>query len=346
MRAQVLQEFTGPDGLRLEEVPDGRIEADDDVLIEVTACGVCHRDITFARGRFGAGRGRLPVVLGHEGAGIVLEAGNSVEDLRAGDRIVHVQFPFCGGCPMCQGGRPQLCERVRGAIGEVRPGAYAERLVLPRRLLHRVPDGVQDEAAAVSACTLGTALHALRLYGFEAEGRTVAINGAGGGVGTHAIQVAKELGARVIAVTSSERKQDPLRAMGADEVLVAPDGRYHRALTRLTSGRGVDLFFETVGAPTLEQSVLSVAKGGRVVVVGNPEGGTCSFNPVLLILRGELRMYGTLAVTGDELEQVLAMVADGRLRPVMDTAAPLAELPEHMRRMEARGTVGRVVVRP
>jgi D-arabinose 1-dehydrogenase-like Zn-dependent alcohol dehydrogenase len=346
MKAQVLHEYTGPDGLRLEDVPDPGLQADDDVLIEVSACGVCHRDITFARGKFGAGRGRLPLILGHEGAGRVLAAGPAAGGLAPGDRVVHLQFPHCGGCPMCEEGRPQLCERVRGAIGEERPGAYAQRMVLPGRLLHGVPDGISDEAAAVCACTLGTALHALRLYGFEADGRTVAINGAAGGVGTHAIQVARTLGARVIAVTSREDKQPRLREMGANEVVVAPDGRYQRAFTRLTGGRGVDLFFDTVGAPTLEQSVLSTARGGRIVVVGNPEGGTCSFNPALLILRGELRMYGTLAVTGDELQQVLAMVAAGKLRPVLDTAAPLDDLPEQMRRMEARETVGRVVVRP
>lgn len=346
MRAQVLETFDGPGALRAAERDEPRIEHDDDVLLEVLACGVCHRDITFARGKFGAGRGRLPAVLGHEAAGTVVDAGPAVDDLTSGERVAHVQFPFCGECAMCREERPQLCERVRGAVGEVMDGAYAERVVLPRRLLHRVPPSLSDEAAAVAACTLGTAHHALRLYGFEPEGSTVAINGAGGGVGSHAIQVAAVAGARVVAITSSEAKQERLRALGAHDVVIAPDGRYHRALTRLTGGRGVDLFFETVGAPTLEQSVLSTAKAGRLVVVGNPEGSRCSFNPALLILRGEIRMYGTLAVTGAELEQVLGDMAAGRLSPVIDAVAPLEELPVQMRRMEARQTIGRVVVRP
>jgi D-arabinose 1-dehydrogenase-like Zn-dependent alcohol dehydrogenase len=346
MRAQVLHAFDGPDGLGYEEHTDPQIARDDDVLIEVLACGVCHRDITFSRGKFGAGRGRLPTILGHEGVGRVLDAGSAVDDLSSGDRVVHVQFPFCGACDACEASLPHLCERVRGAIGEVQHGAYAERVVLPRRLLHRVPPGVGDEAAAVTACTLGTAHHALRLYEFDPRERIVAINGAGGGVGTHAVQVAAAAGARVVAVTSSESKEPRLRELGADDVVVAPDGRYHRALTRLTRGRGVDLFFETVGAPTLEQSVMSVGKRGRVVVVGNPEGGTCSFNPALMILRGELRMYGTLAVTGLELEEVLDAVAAGRLTPVIDSVAPLQDLQAQMHRMEARQTVGRVVVRP
>jgi NADPH:quinone reductase-like Zn-dependent oxidoreductase len=235
---------------------------------------------------------------------------------------------------------------VRGAIGEVRPGAYAGEIVLPRHLVVRIPAGLPMERAAITACTIGTAYHALHLYGFEPEGRTVAVNGAGGGVGVHSIQVAKALGARVIAVTSSEHKEEAICAAGADEVVVAAKGKYRLALSRLTGRRGVHLFLEVVGAPTLQESVLSVSPGGRVVVTGNPQGGTCVFNPALLILRGELRLYGTLAVTGPELEQAFELVSSGQVEPMVDTVAPLADLPAQMHRMEARETVGRVVVRP
>lgn len=343
MLAQVLHRFEGPRGLVLEEIPEPAIEADDEVLLDVVACGVCHRDITYSYGKFGGGK--LPTVLGHEAVGRVADAGDGVVDLAAGDRVVHLQFPSCGACEWCRGDRPQLCRSVRGAVGEVRQGAYAARIVLPRHLLVRVPDELDDPAAAIAGCAIGTAYHALRLYGFEPRGRTVAVNGAAGGVGIHAIQVAKALGARVVAVTSSEEKEDAIRRAGADEVVVAPGGRYRLALSRLTDRRGVDLFLEVVGAPTLQESVLSVAPAGRVVVTGNPEGGTCVFNPALLILRGELRMYGTLALTARELEAVLGLMSAGEVRAVIDTEAPLADLPEQMRRMEARATVGRVVVR-
>jgi D-arabinose 1-dehydrogenase-like Zn-dependent alcohol dehydrogenase len=344
MKAQVLHGFDGPDGFAFSDRPEPAVEHDDDVVLEVEACGVCHRDITYARGRFGGGR--LPTVMGHEGAGRVVDAGDGVTDLVTGDRVVHLQFPFCGRCEHCREGRSQLCVELRGAVGEVRDGCYAQRVVLPRRLLVPIPEGVPPEAAAVAACTVGTAYHALHLYGFSASGRTVAINGAGGGVGIHAIQVARALGARVVAVTSSEEKEERLRAAGADEVVVAPNRRYRLAMLRATDRRGADLFLEVVGAPTLQESVLSVGKAGRVVVVGNPEGGTCVFNPALMILRGELRMYGTLAVTAAELTDVLEMVRSGAVTPVIDTVAPLADLPHQMRRMEAAETVGRVVVTP
>ena len=344
MRAQVLTAFEGPAGFRLSEVPTPELRAPDEVRIRVEACGICHRDITYARGTFGGGR--LPTVMGHEGAGVVVEVGPDVRDLGPGDRVLHLQFPYCGTCEVCRAGRPQLCAEVRGAIGEVRDGAYAEEVVLPRHLLVKVPEGLGAPAAAVTACTLGTAYHALRLYGFDPRGRTVAVNGAGGGVGIHAVQVARALGARVVAITGSEAKADAIRAAGADQVVVAPSGRYRLAMSRATGRRGADLMFDVVGAPTLEESMLSVARGGRVVVVGNPQGGTCDFNPALLILRGELLLYGSLAVTPEELERVLALVADGTLTPVIDRVVPLEELPHEMERMEARQTLGRVVVAP
>ena len=114
----------------------------------------------------------------------------------------------------------------------------------------------------------------------------------------------------------------------------------------MTKGLGADLFLEIAGAPTLEQSLLSVRRGGRVVVVGNPQGATCQFNPALLVLRGELLLYGTMAVTLPELKDVLGFIASGELRPLVEEVAPLEELPRLMLRMEARSTVGRLVVRP
>lgn len=128
--------------------------------------------------------------------------------------------------------------------------------------------------------------------------------------------------------------------------MVEPAGSYRKAVARLTEGSGADLFIEIVGSPTLRESMLSVRRGGRVVVLGNPEGGTCEFNPALLILRGELLMYGTLAVTLPELGEVLSLVAEGRVSPVIDCEVSLEELPAQMLRMESRKTVGRVVVKP
>jgi len=344
MKAQVLTAFDGPRGFELREVASPKITRPDQVRIKVEACGVCHRDITWSRGKFGTPP--LPRVMGHEGAGVVLETGSAVQQLRPGERVVHLQFPFCGECEACRAGRPAACEQVRDAIGECCDGAYAGETVLPANIVTRVPEGIGFAEASVIACTLGTAYHALRLYGFEPQGKTVALNGAGGGVGLQAVGVAKALGARVIATTTSPAKADAIRKAGADEVLVDPQARYRKAIGALTQGRGADLFLEIVGAPTLKESLISVRRGGRVVVVGNPEGGSLDFNPGVLILRGELMMYGTMSMTLPELDELLALVAQGKVAPVIDQVVPLAELPAQMQRMEARQSAGRIVVTP
>ena len=345
MKAQVLQSLDGPAGFKFDaSMADPAVKNPDDVLIKVEAAGICHRDITYACGKFGGGR--TPAVLGHEGAGVVVEVGSAVKDLQPGDRVVHVQFAACGECEPCRAGKPAACVTNPGAVGESFDGAFGEFMVLPRRIVAKVPEGLSSEHAAICACALGTSYHALRLYGFEPEGKTVGINGAGGGVGIHAIQVAKALGARVIATTRSAGKEAAIREAGADEVIVHDDKGYRKQIKAATDGAGVDLFMEIVGAPTLANTLLSVKRGGRVVVTGNPDGGTCVFNPALLIIRGELQMYGTLAITLPELEEVLQLAADGKIRPVIDSVAPLEELPAQMERMQRSETVGRVVLTP
>lgn len=340
MKAQVLTAFDGPKGFELREVASPTITRPNDVKVKVEACGVCHRDITWCRGKFG--NAQLPRIMGHEGAGVVLEVGSAVQGLKPGDRVVHLQFPFCGQCEPCRAGKPAACPNTRDAIGEMCDGAYASEMVLPANIVTKIPEGISFDAASVVCCTLGTVYHALRLYDFDPRGKTIGLNGAGGGVGLQAIQVAKALGARVIATTTSPTKEAVIRQAGADEIVVEPGGAYRKAVVALTGGRGVELFIDIVGAPTLRESMLAV---GRVVVLGNPEGGTFEFNPGILILRGELMMYGTMSMTLPELDEVLALVADGKLSLVIDRVVSLEELPAQMLRMEQRQSVGRIVVK-
>ncbi|MGH8031587.1 MAG: alcohol dehydrogenase catalytic domain-containing protein [Luteimonas sp.] len=344
MKAQVLTSFDGPNGLVMREVASPRLTRPDEVKIKIEACGVCHRDITWCRGKFGTAD--LPRIMGHEGAGVVLEVGSDVHGLAPGDRVVHLQFPFCMQCDACRSGKPAACASIRWAIGEGFDGAYASEVVLPARIVTKIPYGIPFHEAAVVACTLGTAYHALLLNGFEPRGKTIALNGSGGGVGLQTIQVAKLLGARVIATTTSPEKEDSIRRAGADHVVVDPQGNYRKAVMDLTAAQGVDLFVEIVGAPVMRESMLSVRRGGRVVVLGNPEGGTFSFNPGTLIVRGELMMYGTMSVTLPELDEVLRLVAERKITPVIDRVVSLEELPAQMLRMESRGSVGRIVVCP
>src|SRR5262245_21075655 len=143
MKAQVLTSFDGPDGFHIADVAEPSIDAPDQVKIRIDACGVCHRDITWSRGGFGGGD--LPRILGHEGAGLVLAIGSAVENLRPGDRVVHLQFPYCGVCEACCSGRPAACGSIREIVGEARNGCYAEQVVLPAGIVAKAPQEIPPE---------------------------------------------------------------------------------------------------------------------------------------------------------------------------------------------------------
>src|SRR6185503_2439000 len=222
-----------------------------------------------------------------------------------------------------------LCGRDRGSLckegvffGEEIPGGYAQWVVAPVQGLSPVPEGLATEEAAICACTLGTALHVARTRGRVQPGEQVLITGASGGVGLHAIQVVRHLGGRPLAVTSSETKAARLREAGAEEVIIAPDLKFAREVRRRTGGRGADVVLEITGALTFDQSLRSLAAGGRLVVVGNLETKTVDLNPGLVILK-ELEIIGSFATSTSELREVFDLVQKGKLKPVVTQVMPL-----------------------
>jgi len=201
----------------------------------------------------------------------------------------------------------------------------------------KVPDGVPLDQACFLHCTAAVALRALTRHGRLTAGDTVVMTGASGGVGVHALQIAKILGARVVAITSNAGKEAALRQYGADEVLVTT-GEFHKQL-----GASAQVALELVGAPTFNSSLRSLGFGGRVVVVGNITASRIEINPGYCIMR-ELEVHGSSGATRAELAQVLAWAADGRLRPVVAERVPLAEARRAQERLYARGVVGRQVL--
>ncbi|MEE8465093.1 MAG: alcohol dehydrogenase catalytic domain-containing protein, partial [Dehalococcoidia bacterium] len=189
-------------------------------LIRVTACGFCHHDRSVMAGmlRRGVGSG---VILGHEISGLVEETGSGVTGLKPGDRVVSILTDACGRCDRCASGREHRCREGRG-IGHGRDGGFAEYVALSEHSLVKVPEGVDLVGASLLACPMGVSLQAVREIAQVAAGETVVVTGAGGGLGSHAVQAAVAMGARVLAVSSSPEKENALRDLGASEVL--PDG--------------------------------------------------------------------------------------------------------------------------
>lgn len=342
MKAMILEAVGGPERLVGKDVPTP-VPVFGEVLIRVAACGLCYHDIIARNGHFP--RTVMPGIIGHEVAGEIVEVAPGVSGFAVGDRVVVAAQCHCGTCRDCRRGKTNLCQKGGGLFGEERPGGYAEYMCAPASAVLPIPDDMSFATAAVIPCALGTAYHALKTVARLTAGETVLITGASGGVGVHAIQVARLLGARVVAVTTSADKEAFLREHGADEVIHAADLDYAREARRLTEGNGVDVVLNIVGAAAWDSALKCLAFGGRHVFVGNLDAQPVKLRPAHVIVK-EFSVLGTVIVTMGEIEELIKLVQLGRITPVIDRSMPLAEARDAHRLMEARQVTGRIVLVP
>lgn len=338
MKAIVIREVGA---LEVADVPEP-VAGAGQVVVQVAACGVCGRDLIDRDGKYPFMR--RPIVTGHELAGTIVSVGDGVRDFAIGDRVACVHRAPCGACDPCQAGDETRCLGSPVMYGLTVDGGYAERALVWASSLVRVPDGVALEAAAFLHCTAAVALRALRRHGRVAGGETVVISGATGGVGVHALQVARMLGARVVAVTSSPDKEPALRDLGADDVVVARDARWNDEVMARTGG-GAHVALELVGAPTFNASLRSLRWGGRLVLVGNITTQRVELNPGFLILR-EIAVAGSSGATRADLAEVLRWARDGKLKPIVAARWPLAQAAEAQAALAGKRVVGRQILVP
>lgn len=278
------------------------------VLVEVRACGVCASDLHVVRGTTPHGP-QLPQTLGHEAAGVVAAIGDEVADWQPGDRVALAMARSCGRCPYCAIGRENLC--ATGTIpGVDSDGAMATFALADTTALAPLPAGLPFEQAAITTDAVATPYHALKRAGV-AEGATVVIVGLGG-LGMHAILLAKAAGAHVIGVDVDPVNLERALDWGVDEVVDAGDGRPARRIRTMTGG-GADRALEFVGtAATLDQAVKSLAPGGRAVAVGlTPE--PLATMPIALFVSQEVELVGSFGSTPQDLGELLDLLEDGRL---------------------------------
>jgi acryloyl-coenzyme A reductase len=339
LKALYLEGF-GKD-LVLKEVPVPSDLAPDQVLVQIELTGICHRDILTTKGFFP--RTKLPVVLGHEIAGKVVAVGPGVTGFREGDRVASLIYEPCGKCEYCLSGRENLC-RSKETYGEDIDGSYADFVRVGSRSLVKAPEGVSSAGLAISACVTGMLMHAFRMRAALSRGETVLVTGAGGGVGIHAVQIAKALGGKVIAATSSEWKAGSIKEAGASEVVVWTEG-FSDQVKKLTNGKGVDVILESVGGPTFGESMKCLAPGGRLVVVGNVLPSPVQFQLGVLILK-ELSIVGSISSVRTDVEDALKLTAEGKIRPIVHDILPLAEAQRGHKLMSEKASLGRVMLKP
>lgn len=338
MRAALLSAYETP--LELVDMP-APIAAPGEAVVRVRACGICGSDRFLQKGGFNS---VLPIVPGHESAGEIVELpdGRATHaGLRVGDRVAIYYLAHCGHCRFCKTGRENICRSVE-RIGVDRHGALAEYVQVPVENLLPIPVGMGFAEAAVVTDSLGTPLHALRIAGTEA-GDTVLVLGVGG-IGSNAIQIAKLIGATVIAASRSDEALEVARTLGADHVVRADDALAD-AVRDLTDGLGVEAVLQCAPSESAYQlGFKTLMKGGKLVVVGTTHSPVPF--PTNDILWGELEIRGSRGFTRADVRQALEWVSQGRLRVdhLTRVQLPLARVNEALSNLDRADVVRTVVI--
>lgn len=340
MKALVIKEFGGP--LIAEDVPVPQ-PGPDDALIRVRACAVDQFDLTIRDGKFPAAK--TPIILGHEIAGVIESVGANVDNFQPGDRVTSTLYLTCGRCRYCLTGRETICADFKGYIGIHTPGAYAEYTTIPTVNLVKIPESISFPQGSVLANAIGTPHHALTKRARLQPGEHVIVTGAGGGVGVHAIQLAKMMGAFVMAVDIGEEKLSLARELGADIVFDGSKGDFSETACEWTNGEGVEVVLELVGTKTFESSLKSLSRGGRMVIVGSHTGTELEASPQAMIAN-EWEILGSRNVSKRELAEVVALVAAGRVKPIVTGTYPLEEAEALHQKLRKQEIIGRVVLEP
>jgi L-iditol 2-dehydrogenase len=339
--------LTAPSQLGLAEFPDPQPAAGE-VLVRVRACGICGSDIHGWDGS--TGRRRPPLIMGHEAAGEIAAVGPEVEGWQQGERVTFDSTISCGQCGYCRAGQVNLCDhrRVLGvAPAEYRQhGAFAEYVVLPARILYRLPAGLSFAHAAMVE-PVSIAIHAVQRVRLAPADTAVVVGS--GLIGLFVVQALRWAGAkRIIAVDLEPKRLALARELGATDTLQSDACDVPAEVARLTGGAGANLAFEVVGiAPTLQLALACLRRGGAAVLVGNLAPRT-DF-PLQAVVTRELSLFGSCASSG-EYPLCLDLIARGviRVEPMISAVAPLAEGAEWFRRLSARdgGHYMKVILQP
>jgi NADPH:quinone reductase len=322
MKAIEVKQVGGPEVMELVELPAPQPKANE-AVVKLAASGVNFIDVYFREGRYKA---PLPFVPGQEGAGVVTAAGADVNLPRVGDRVAW-----------------------SGLLG-----SYAEYEAVPAERLVQIPPGVSDQQAA-AAMLQGMTAHYLShsTYALK-KGETALVHAAAGGVGLLLVQMAHNIGARVIATVSTEEKTKLARTAGADEVILYTHADFEAETQRLTGGQGVDVVYDSVGKTTFEKGLNVLRPRGMMVLFGGSSGAVPPFDLIALSQKGSLYVTRpTLAnylATREELvtrsSAVFAMINAGKLKIRVEHTYPLAEAQRAHRELEARKTTGKLLLIP
>jgi NADPH2:quinone reductase len=340
MKAIFFTRHGGSEVLEYGERPDP-VPGRGEVRVAIRAAGLNHLDI-FVRN--GIPDVPLPQIPGGDGAGLVDAVGEGVEGISPGDPVLVQPGLYCGACEFCLAGEQSLCVSF-GIVGEHVAGTFAERVVLPRRNVFPIPEGMSFVEAAAFPLAYQTAWRMIVGRAAVRPGETVLIHGVGGGAAGAALEVAVLAGARVLATTSGEEKARWAREAGAELVVDYRKEDVLQAVRRHTARRGADVVVDTVGEATWMTSLKAAARGGRIVTCG----GTSGPNPeeeIRLIFWKQISILGSTMSNDHEFRALYAAVAARKIRPRIDRVFSFSEAAAAYARMEEGAQGGKIVLVP
>lgn len=342
MRAIILEQHGGPEVLKPSELPAPQ-PGPGEVVVEVHACAINRLDL-WVRGGLPNLHVSYPHILGSDVSGIVSEVGDGVDATLIGREVILNPGISCGRCEACLSGWDNLCPNYR-ILGENCTGGYAERIRVPAVNLVDKPANLSMIEAAAVPLTFLTAWQMLVVRAAIAPGDVLLIHAVGSGVGSAGLQIAKLFGARVIALASSDAKLAKARELGADETVRSDTDDWPRQVRSLPGigRRGVDVVFEHVGRATWEDSIKLCRNGGRIVTCGASSGWDATTDLRHVFFR-QIQILGSTMGSKASMFRIAALVAAGRLRPVIDRVFPLAEAADAHRYLDRREQFGKVVL--
>jgi NADPH:quinone reductase-like Zn-dependent oxidoreductase len=333
----------GLDQLRVrDDLQMPELQRPTDVRVRVRAAALNHLDLFVVRGLPGV-KIRPGWVLGADGTGIIEEVGSDVREVIIGDTVVINPGISDRTCEYCRDGEQSLCVRF-GILGEHFPGTIAEYVVVPATNVRKIPPSIPTQVAAAFSLATLTAWRMIVTRAQVRAGEDVLIWGIGGGVAVAALQICKQLGARVWVTSSSDTKLARARELGADEAINHTATDVATLIRERTGKRGVDVVVDDVGVATWQKSLLSLGRRGRLVTCGATSGPIVETD-VRRLFWNQWSIYGSTMGNDAEYDAIVEQLRAGRLAPPVDCVYSLADAPEAFQRLEKAEQFGKVVIR-
>jgi NADPH:quinone reductase-like Zn-dependent oxidoreductase len=343
MKTVLFRHHGGPEVLEYTDFPTPE-PGPGQVLVQLHAAALNRLDIWVRKG-WPTIRLEYPHIPGADGAGVISAIGPDVTQFRVGERVVINSNLSDGTCEFCRAGQDNLCVKW-GLLGETVRGTYAEFVVVPDRNVLALPDDFPFDRAAAASLVFLTAWHSLISRGKLQKGESVLIVGAGGGVNTAALQIAKYAGAKVYVVGSNMTKLKLAEELGADELIDrSREVDWSKAIYQLTNKRGVDVVVDNVGTGTMPLSLRAACKGGRILTVGNTGGPKFEIDNRYMFSK-QLSYLGSTMGTRSDFAQVMALIFAGKLSPVLDETFVLKDARRAQERMEQGEFFGKIILVP